>query len=232
MVKTFDLSDRPLTHWFFLLFSLCVITVFLSCSSKKESGEAGDQKTLTESGGISGLPGQAVSPQPGTFSLTIVPVNATRSTTIYANPSGFDLAHAEVSWLVNNLVEGNTDARQFKAEKAYKGARIQARAYINGQEILSNVIEIGNSPPVVNSAVFTPEPGDKLSVDAAASDLDEDKVTISYEWTRNGEPAGNTRQIDVPLQDGDNIQIKITPFDGEMYGKPVILYKKVVKSSD
>jgi hypothetical protein len=231
MFITFNLSDRYLKIRFLLLFSLCVITVFLSCSSK-ESGEVGDQKAVTESGGISGLPSQAVSPQPGTFSLTIVPVNATRKTTIYANPSGFDLAHAKVDWLVNNLVEGNTDARQFKAEKAYKGARIQARAVINGQEILSNVIQIGNSPPVVNNAVFTPEPGDKLSVDATATDLDEDEMTISYEWTRNGEPAGNTRQINVPLQDGDKVQIKITPFDGEMYGKQVILYKQVVKSSD
>jgi len=225
MINRFDLTGKSLKYYCFPLLFLCVITMFLSCSSK-ESGEVGDKKTpsVTESGGV----GQSVSPATGTFSLTIVPVNATRSTTIYANPSGFVLADAKVDWLVNNLIVGNTDARQFKAEKAYKGARIQARAVINGQEILSNIIQISNSPPVVTNAVFTPEPGDKLSVEATATDIDEDEITISYGWTRNGEPAGNTRQIDVPLNNGDKVQIKITPFDGESYGKPVILYKEIV----
>jgi len=210
--------NKVFRYWFFAILCLCVFTGLVACSSR-ESGEVSDQKPVSTT-------------ETASFALKIVPENATRSTTIYANPSGFELADAKVNWLVNNLISDNTDARQFKAEKAYKGALVQARAIINGQEILSNVIQIGNAPPVLTNAVFTPETGDKLSVDAVARDLDDDEITISYEWTRNGEPAGNTKQINASLQNGDKIQIKITPFDGEMYGKPVILYKQVVKSSD
>ena len=69
--------------------------------------------------------------------------------------------------------------------------------------------------------------GDTLYVDVVGSDIDGDEVTILYEWTKNGEPAGTEKQIGVPIKRGDKISIKITPFDGETYGQPVVLRREI-----
>jgi hypothetical protein len=69
--------------------------------------------------------------------------------------------------------------------------------------------------------------GDRLYIDASASDADEDPVVILYEWTKNGEPAGNTKEIGAQIKRGDKISVKITPFDGEAYGKPITLRREI-----
>lgn len=69
--------------------------------------------------------------------------------------------------------------------------------------------------------------GDKLYIDAEGSDIDGDDVSIVYEWTVNGEPAGNGRQVDGELKRGDGISVKITPFDGKIYGRSIILNREI-----
>jgi hypothetical protein len=49
----------------------------------------------------------------------------------------------------------------------------------------------------------------------------------SPEWTRNGEPAGNEKKINAQLRRGDMVSIRITPFDGEVYGHPAILQREI-----
>ena len=45
--------------------------------------------------------------------------------------------------------------------------------------------------------------------------------------TKNGEPAGNTKTIASSIKGGDKISVKITPFDGEAYGKPITLLREI-----
>lgn len=95
---------------------------------------------------------------------------------------------------------------------------------------MSNIIQIKNTPPEVTKVRFIPDVFKTkvtMSVEAFTSDLDGDEVTISYEWTKNGEPAGNRKRIDVPLKRGDKISVKITPFDGEAYGGFVVLQREI-----
>jgi hypothetical protein len=197
------------------LLALLLPLFLLACSSEKPS-EMNVQNTA-ETGNIP-------------YSLEITPVNATRNTTIYAVPRGFELSNATIEWLVNKAPSESSAQGQFTASEARKNDTVQARAMVQGQEVLSNVIQIQNSPPEVSHAkILQPagKPGDTLSVEATGSDSDDEEVIISYEWTRNGEPAGNGVQMEGSLKKGDRISVKITPFDGEAYGRPIIIQRDV-----
>jgi hypothetical protein len=205
--------------------------LILSCSSEKPA-EVGSQKPSDSgSSNVSGLSKPPVPSGSALYSLEIIPANATSNSTVYLVPHGFNLSGINIEWLVNEKPAGNSMSNQFTTNKTKKNDKLQARAVVQGKEIFSNIIEIKNSPPEISKVKILPEvfkPGDTLSVEASGSDSDRDDVTLSYEWTKNGEPAGNNKQVDAPLKRGDKVDIKITPFDGEAYGKPVILHREIL----
>ena len=93
-----------------------------------------------------------------------------------------------------------------------------------------DAVEAKNTPPEMTKIKIMPEvfkSGDTLYVDVAAADADGDDVTIQYEWTKNKKAAGQERQIGVPIKRGDKIDIKITPYDGKVYGRSVILHREI-----
>jgi hypothetical protein len=212
---------------------LCIIVVFvfcMSCSSEKPAEVNIQKPSEIGSSDISKTSQAHVSTTSESYSLEIVPVNASRNSVVYVTPRGFNLSDAKIEWLVNGIVTISPVPDHFKAMETKKGDKVQAKAIIHGKEILSNIIEIKNSPPEISKVKILPEvfkPGDTLSVEASGSDIDGDEVTISYEWTKNGEPAGNSKQIEVPLNRGDKVDIKITPFDGEAYGRSVVLHREI-----
>ena len=213
---------------------LCFILLLLlfSCSSEKPA-EVGSQKPSEAGGGgrgsdLSRPPASSVN---ALYSLQIVPVNATRNSTIYLVAQGFKPSDAKIEWLVNDKITGSPAISQLNTSKTKKGDKVQAKAIIQGKEVLSNTIQIKNSPPVISKVKILPEvfkPGDTLSLEVSMSDIDGDGVTASYEWTKNGEPAGNSKRIEAPLRRGDRVSVKITPFDGEAYGRPVFLDREII----
>ena len=213
-------------------FLCCIILFFfLSCSSEKPA-EVGSQKpSEAGGGGVSETSQPQVSTTVSSYSLQIVPVNATRNSAIYLIAQGFKPSDAKIEWLVNDNIISSPAVSQLNTAEIKKGDKVQAKATIQGKEMLSNTIQIKNSPSVISKVKILPEvfkPGDTLSVEVSASDVDEDEVTISYEWTKNGEPAGNSKRIEAPLRRGDKVDVKITPFDGEVYSRPVILHREIV----
>lgn len=151
---------------------------------------------------------------------------------LYLIPKGFNLSDAKVEWLVNGNPVINTVPHQFKTIDTKKGDKVQAKVTVQGKEILSNIVQIKNAPPEISQAKILPEvskSGNILRVDVIGSDIDGDNVTFTYEWTKNGEPVGNNERLDVPLKRGDKISVKITPFDGEAYGRPVVLEREISK---
>lgn len=209
--------------WFFLL----SFFLLLSCSSDKPSDISG-QKSPGGTGNppVTSRAGDAI----GSFSIEISPENATRNSTLHLLTRGFSLAEADVAWLVNGApVESPPD--QLKATENRKGDTVQAKAVIQGKEIFSNTVQIGNATPEISHVKILPEvfkPGDTLSVEVSGKDADGDEVTISYEWTKNGEPAGQGKQIEGTVRRGDKISVKITPFDGEDYGRPGVLHREIL----
>ena len=214
----------------FLLIIPLLLLLVLSCSSEK-SADMGTQR-LPETG--SGIPREQSQPfdsfESGSYSLEITPVNASRNSTLHLIARGFNLSDAKIEWLLNGRPTMSSISPQFNAKETRKGDRIQAKAAIKGKEIMSNMIDIKDAPPEITRVKILPEifkPGDTLSVDVSANDMDGDEVTITYEWTKNGEPAGNGKRLEAPLKRGDKITVRITPFDGEVNGPAVILNREI-----
>jgi len=214
---------------------LCISFLFflMACSSEKPSGITG-QGPSGEGTGKEGkvsqgtpLQGSARSTQ---YSLELNPVDARRNSTLYLSSRGFVLQDAKIEWLINGVAVNNPLPGQFAATGAKKGDSIQAKALLQNKEIVSNIVQIRNSPPVLSNVRFLPEvfkQGDTLSVEASAADIDDDGVTFTCEWTKNGEPAGSGTHIQVPLKRGDRVSVRIIPSDGESSGREKTLLKEI-----
>jgi hypothetical protein len=198
--------------------SLIILLSLVSCSSEKPPEVSGQK-----------LPGPSVT-EGSAYTMQITPVNAYRNTQVYLVPQGFDLSNAKIEWLVNGSPVESPKPGQFSASEVKKGDMVQAKATIQGREVLSNSIQIKNSPPEITRVKTLPDiarPGDTLSVEVEGKDADGDEVAFTYEWTRNGEPAGNGQQIEGQLRRGDKVIITIVPSDGEESGSPIIMRREI-----
>jgi hypothetical protein len=195
------------------IYIILIIAIFYSsCSSEKPS------TTVTERG------------VDAAYVLEIVPKEATRNSTLQLVSRGFELSGAKIEWLIDNRPFTTHVPTQFISVDAAKGSTIQAKATILGREVLSNVVQIVNTPPEIIKVKLLPEiikPGDTLSIEAEGYDIDGDNVIMQYEWTRNEQPAGTGQSIQGILKRGDKIKIHVTPYDGEAYGRSVILNREI-----
>lgn len=209
---------------------LIILSLFLSCSSEKPADTAKGKPVKPKDISISGKDAPSAAVREVKYSLEIIPADASRSSVLSLTSKGFSLSNAKIVWLVNGNPAVSESPSQFKAIETKKGDTVQAKAIVNGREILSNIVKLKNAAPELTKIKIMPETfklGDTLYVDVVGSDIDGDEVTILYEWTKNGEPAGTEKQIGVPIKRGDKISIKITPFDGETYGQPVVLRREI-----
>lgn len=106
-----------------------------------------------------------------------------------------------------------------------------SQAVVTNNEVSLKIAQPKKSQPEITHVKILPEvfkAGEALNVEALASSAEGTAVSILYEWTRNGEPAGNGRQFAVPVKRGDRISVKVTPFDGENYGKPIVLNREIL----
>ncbi len=200
-----------------IIFTLTTAFLCFSCSSDKPSAPAVIGAAARTGAGVS-------------YALEIMPKNATRESTLQLVPRGFDLSDAKVEWLVNDRPFTTLVPTQFAGAEAEKGAAIQARATIREQEVLSDIVRIVNTPPEIIGSKFTPDfvkKGDALGIDAVGNDVDGDDITILYEWTLNGDPAGNGQSIEGTLKRGDKITVRVTPYDGEAYGRGILLDREI-----
>ncbi|MEJ2695673.1 MAG: putative Ig domain-containing protein [Candidatus Sulfobium sp.] len=166
----------------------------------------------------------------GHESLEIVPADPTSNTKLTLVVKGVNRPGAEPEWLVNGMTVPGGEGLGFKSAELRKGDTVQAKVTVGGREILSNIVEIKNAPPQLTRVKIMPEvfnPGDRLRVDASAEDPDGDDVTVRYEWSKNGEPAGDGPEIDDQVRRGDKVEVRIVPFDGETDGTPVALKREV-----
>jgi hypothetical protein len=166
------------------------------------------------------------------YTLELSPTEISRKSTLRLIPKGFDLSHARIEWQVNDRPFTTPVSTQFDGADAAKGAVIQAKATIGDGDrvVVSNVAHVVNSLPEVTGVKILPEkfkPGDTLYVEALGSDADDDSVTLLYEWTKNGEAASSGANIESPIKRGDTIEVKVTPFDGEGYGNPVVIRREI-----
>lgn len=212
------------------ILSCFALIALFSCSSEKapEVNTGGGQDETESVARTSAQSDSANKNEP--YALLLSPVQATRNSSLAAIPRGFSLNDVKIEWAVNGR-PSTVSGAVFNASGTKKGDRVQAKATLPGREIVSNIVEIKNAPPELTRVKIMPEvfkPGDTLNVEAAASDADGDAVSILFEWTRNGEPAGKGRAIESPVKRGDKITVKVTPFDGESYGSSIVLKRELL----
>jgi hypothetical protein len=183
------------------------------------------------SGGVSKAQSSPGSAGEEVYTLEITPKEAARDSTLSLIAGGISLSSASIIWMVNGMpVDGPAEYHGFSAKETTKGDRVKAKAIFQNKEVSSNEVTIGNTPPRVTMVKLLPEvfkAGDKLNVDVAGTDMDGDAVTFLYEWTKNDEPAGSGKSMEIPVRRGDKIAAKVTPYDGETYGEPVVLRREI-----
>lgn len=206
------------TALLFILAAFWLMTV--SCKADQPSRKA-DAPRPSE---------QAVPPSGGAYQLGLYPKEATRRTVLRISASGFDAATARIEWFVDGTPAAAPVPTEFPCVGVPKGSKVQAKAVMAGQEVWSNTIVVLNTPPELTYVKLLPEifqPGDVLTTEARAEDIDGDAVTIRYSWQRNGAPAGNTDRLAVQPRRGDKITSSVTPFDGESYGGTLTIDREI-----
>lgn len=85
-----------------------------------------------------------------------------------------------------------------------------------------------NSPPTITSVVILcdkPTKDNDLSLLIKSQDIDGDPITYSYQWIKNDkEIVGENRAVLLKrnFRKGDIIQVRITPSDGKITGRPFL----------
>lgn len=213
-----------------LLFFSATLLFLFACSGEKPASVS-DRETN------SSVPGSRVTKEGfpvksgEELSLEITPATVIRKSVLYLIPRGFQLSEAKIDWFLNGERVSTPVPGQFMTGDTRKKDSIQATATIYGKQLLSNIVQVENSPPEITRIKILPEvfkPDDMLTVEVTAHDPDDDPVTIAYQWTKNGQPAGTGKRIDVPVKRGDKIDIAITPSDGESSGRVAVLHREIV----
>jgi len=195
---------------FLILFMALIV---ISCSSGKPSAPVSTPSPVTAAKAVS------------LYAVEIQPRVAVRGTQLGVIVSGFALSEAKFEWLVNGSILNAPIPGKFDATQTRKGDTVQLKASLHGTEVLSQRVTIGNAPPVITSAKLVPDFNKfhtAFKAEAEATDVDEDSVTLSYIWTKNGQTAGEGASLEIPVKRGDKISVTITPFDGTDYGNPVM----------
>lgn len=209
---------------------LYIISAALLFSCTAEKSDSINNRKLSDASNRDGSEGMQRGTTEGCCALDIISTEFTRNSILILKARGFDLSEATIVWMINGRVATDSTRTQLKASEAKRGDEVQAKAILRTREVLSDVVKIRNAPPEVESVKFLPEaikPGGTMSIEPVGTDADGDAVTFLYEWTLNGEPAGKGNSIERPVKRHDNISVKITPFDGQDYGSPVVIQREI-----
>ena len=213
------MSSNILARGFFLTVLVVCLLYATACTS--EHAPAGASSSVSK--GPSSLSSAA---NTGGRSLSILPKDPNRKTTLSLVPTGFALRDARITWYVDDSVVLSSGADTFTCADIPKGARVRVEAAVSGIEVRSQDVVMRNTPPDLADVVLTPgssADGDTLSVTAAVSDIDGDAVTVQYTWTVNGSLAGNGPKLQQGVRRGDAVQVKAIANDGQVYSEAVIV---------
>jgi hypothetical protein len=176
-----------------LLVAVAVVLLLPQCKGKKEPPAMGrsaqtDVPGIPVTGGSSGAP--AVSAGGEAMTVRVIPSTPSRldpPKAVVAAATDPPRSPYHVSWRINGK-EGSGGDR-LAPDQYTKGDRVQAVVTWNAgdgeKQAVSREVIIGNSPPTlgdVKLAPLAPVTGGSVRVEAAANDLDGDKVSLAYKW--------------------------------------------------
>lgn len=92
-----------------------------------------------------------------------------------------------------------------------------------------------NTPPEIIKARFqldSIDNTDRLKVIVEGRDKDNDEITYNYEWFKNDEQVkGITGDTFQGFKKGDRIMVRVTPYDGKLYGPPRTIKMEILRST-
>ena len=145
-------------------------------------------------------------------------------------------------WLKNDKLIPGAIQKTLAKQHFSRGDFISVQAWVvqfgsDRDPITSEVVVIGNTPPVVEWVAIGPAPPSstaELKAVASGRDLDNDAITYTYEWIVNGEtvvgPEGPT-MANSYFRRGDEVQVTAIPFDGTDWGQPNTSAKVTIQNS-
>lgn len=157
----------------------------------------------------------------------------------------FDPSHrAVVTGLGSNDV-AVVDVASMNVTRTSLGSRPAGLAFSGGQLYValngSNAVAVlGNSTPVVDSAIVSPaqpRTNDVLTATVSAHDADGDTLTFGYQWTRNGADiaAATSASLDLSVAGhgdrGDSIAVRVIANDGSLSSAPFTSVPVVISDS-
>jgi plastocyanin len=96
--------------------------------------------------------------------------------------------------------------------------------------VTSSAVTVQNSAPIINSVTIdrsSPQTNDVLSVTVASTDVDNDGISYTYQWRKNGSDLVGQTASTLGLaaagngDKGDGISVEVTAFDGTASSTPV-----------
>ena len=207
-----------------IVLSLMLVLMVSCTKDKPEATSLEEQSPAAESASPAvSLPAQST----GSRTLAIKPETAYATSTLTLIATGFELpapgGDNRIVWKLNGTPLSSADplSLDLRENMVSKGDAVQAVAYLDGAEINSNVLVIRNTPPrITDYSFFDPgEAGGNFRIDVETEDLDGDQVSLEYQWTVNGMPAGSGNMLDLSPSPNDNIEVVVRVYDGEDYGQ-------------
>lgn len=99
----------------------------------------------------------------------------------------------------------------------------------NTGEDATAFVVVDNSPPSLADATLSPDPAyteDDITVTPSGwDDVDGDEEQYVYSWTVNGEEVADVEGPILSYSNqvkGDQVEVSVTPFDGFVYGDPIV----------
>ena len=210
---------------------LMVVGIF-ACS---QQAEYGDERAASESVGDGAA---------RIGSVWIEPANPASNTNLTAQvivrgESGSRLSY---QWLRNSVPIPGAIRQVLPSEQFKRGdfVSVQVRVAQSGGDrdpVTSDAVLIGNTPPAVAWVAIGPAPpSSTTSLEAVAqgSDLDNDRLSFTYQWTVNGEPVVGVEGPSLAsnfFKRGDQVEVTAVPFDGTDWGQPNSSVKVTISNS-
>lgn len=219
------------------VFIVLALVLAISCSKDKP---AEPTATGQPAASVASAPAETEAPAQaggGTFArstgsktLTISPPEGYVNTSFSLSALGFDLpmgaGEDRIIWYHNGgaISMASPESPDFGEYMIRKGDLLQAVVVIGGKEIYSNPVAIRNHPPVITNHAFGGDVAATggISLDVETEDIDGDQVTVEYAWTLNGLPAGDRQRVEISPHQGDQVEVRATPYDGEDYGREML----------
>jgi concanavalin A-like lectin/glucanase superfamily protein/Big-like domain-containing protein len=183
-----------------------------------------------------------VNSAPTVTSATITPgapdTNDILSVNVVSSDPDNDTVTYTYQWLMNaSPLAGQTGATLDlgTAGNGDKGNQISVQVTghdgtANSAPVTSSGATVQNSAPVINSVTIdqsSPQTNDVLSVTVASTDPDNDGISYTYQWRKNGSDLAGQTASTLGLaaigngDKGDGISVRVTAFDGTASSTPV-----------